>query len=379
MPREKTADRGLLPPGTKSDLYVETGGRCAHCGARIAYKSATIDHIIPISKGGADSRENLAILCGDCNSRKYNHVIDPAGYYRFLPKDRLAQVSRMFQDYLDSTEWLAWENLFRVDQFECRTACAIFVPKSRKIFMAPATVQVRKMLPAEAYDWLQLYRAHIRPADRCLVIEDPRDIEHPFYEISRNGKPIAVFECYMGVDDGLVSPEHLPCVMMNLFSHWDLEYRQFASEHTMLNIVWAVMSEIQDTLTRSAPRSLTAMAFKSVSSDRHVSAMLKVVPRKCMHPFAQTDFGKLDPDAKVIGFTTILFQGGSDDIRDLMEEAGVQKASQLYETADRAAMAKPIMDRLEEQPDDLKPDRMLYKDMNGSYTARKGRNKRKKK
>lgn len=39
----------------------------------------TVDHVIPLSKGGVDSPDNLALACFHCNRRKSNHLvgIDP--------------------------------------------------------------------------------------------------------------------------------------------------------------------------------------------------------------------------------------------------------------------------------------------------------------
>ena len=48
------------------------GGRCAYCGST---GKLTQDHVVPVSKGGPYTRENIIPVCGCCNSRKTNHDI----------------------------------------------------------------------------------------------------------------------------------------------------------------------------------------------------------------------------------------------------------------------------------------------------------------
>ncbi len=54
----------------KHVLYGEQEGNCKGCGVHFPFQNMTVDHLTPRSKGGADNRENLQLLCNSCNSRK---------------------------------------------------------------------------------------------------------------------------------------------------------------------------------------------------------------------------------------------------------------------------------------------------------------------
>lgn len=47
-------------------------GRCACCGEHCA--DLTLDHSLPLSKGGAHDNQNFQPLCKPCNSSKHNRV-----------------------------------------------------------------------------------------------------------------------------------------------------------------------------------------------------------------------------------------------------------------------------------------------------------------
>ena len=51
-------------------LYGQQRGDCAGCGNHYRAKDFAIDHIVPKSQGGPNTRDNLQLLCTHCNSTK---------------------------------------------------------------------------------------------------------------------------------------------------------------------------------------------------------------------------------------------------------------------------------------------------------------------
>ena len=51
-------------------LYEAYGKKCKFCSREIELNNSVFDHIIPISKGGPSSKENIAVICSTCNKVK---------------------------------------------------------------------------------------------------------------------------------------------------------------------------------------------------------------------------------------------------------------------------------------------------------------------
>ncbi len=45
-------------------------GRCYYCGRRVKPSELTMDHLIPLARGGRSVRENLVPACKECNNKK---------------------------------------------------------------------------------------------------------------------------------------------------------------------------------------------------------------------------------------------------------------------------------------------------------------------
>ena len=60
-----------IPQEVKTAVWQRDGGRCRQCGAQ---QYLEFDHIIPFSKGGASTVNNVQLLCRMCNSKKGAHI-----------------------------------------------------------------------------------------------------------------------------------------------------------------------------------------------------------------------------------------------------------------------------------------------------------------
>lgn len=60
-----------IPRDVQMEVFYRDGGKCVMCGAD---KYLEFDHIIPFSKGGANTVDNIQILCRACNQKKGSNI-----------------------------------------------------------------------------------------------------------------------------------------------------------------------------------------------------------------------------------------------------------------------------------------------------------------
>lgn len=63
--------RPPIPRDVVDTVWNRDGGKCVYCGSG---ENLHLDHIIPFSKGGDTSVENLQLLCQKCNLEKSNKI-----------------------------------------------------------------------------------------------------------------------------------------------------------------------------------------------------------------------------------------------------------------------------------------------------------------
>lgn len=115
MNRIKTTSRKQFTKEEKEFIRLTTNGRCAHCGKKLSIDECTVEHIIPLNKGGTNDHVNLIVLCETCNKAKDDLIADPIMYYPYISDLYTDSVQQMFEDYIKNVNYIDCHNILYVD------------------------------------------------------------------------------------------------------------------------------------------------------------------------------------------------------------------------------------------------------------------------
>ncbi len=64
---------------SRFNIYARDDSTCQYCGKRLPRSELNLDHVVPRSRGGSTSWENVVCSCIGCNLRKGGRTPDEAG------------------------------------------------------------------------------------------------------------------------------------------------------------------------------------------------------------------------------------------------------------------------------------------------------------
>lgn len=64
---------------SRGHIFLRDNYCCQYCGKQFAVKELTLDHVIPVKRGGPRTWENLVTSCKACNQRKGSKTPEEAG------------------------------------------------------------------------------------------------------------------------------------------------------------------------------------------------------------------------------------------------------------------------------------------------------------
>ncbi|MFN8850179.1 MAG: HNH endonuclease, partial [Inhella sp.] len=89
-------------------LFARDRHVCAYCGKRSPEDDLTREHIVPTSRGGADSWMNCITACRGCNAHKGNRLCEEVGmgllYLPYVPnlhEDMILRGRRILADQME--------------------------------------------------------------------------------------------------------------------------------------------------------------------------------------------------------------------------------------------------------------------------------------
>jgi 5-methylcytosine-specific restriction endonuclease McrA len=103
---------------SRRNIFKRDKNTCQYCNTKYAREDLTIDHVMPRSRGGKNTWDNLVIACYPCNARKRNRLPSEANMHLLrTPKSprwiahggvQFSQVKRLsWEKFVDKAYWEA--------------------------------------------------------------------------------------------------------------------------------------------------------------------------------------------------------------------------------------------------------------------------------
>lgn len=116
--RQKIEERNDFDYDERRVICRKSDNKCCHCGKEVYTNyGATVDHFIPLSKGGTNKPYNLVMLCEKCNKTKDNRILYPYNYLDYLHEEDKKKLTDYFESYIQSFEYIGRDNILACDEY----------------------------------------------------------------------------------------------------------------------------------------------------------------------------------------------------------------------------------------------------------------------
>lgn len=364
MARTRTENREYIPVHVRQQILHECNRICAHCGTPLYMgDNFTLEHVIPLNKGGKNNISNYVALCRPCNKAKSDDIVEPKRYYTYLPKEKLEKVQHTFEKYLETTDWLGYDNLFRTDQFDLITVIPVFT-KNKQIDV-PSTFHVEKVRREAAFEYLTLYTGRLSFEDKQLMVYDVNDINTPYYRLTKGPDTIMMVSAYIKKirinDDNTDNIIHL-----DIYANPDLKQKR-TTVPTIYNLMQMLLNEMQKTLMSRDRLTVIKTLIRTPSSDnlgvQILQELNRLEPKTYSMGYMYGDTGD-ESSGKILCLAATLFQGDYHDLKSMAKANGYDSIDEFCKNTDKSSMESTINDRLSTSKEirDHKPEKVKKKD-----------------
>ena len=115
--QQKYYNREQLTIEEKEDICHKSSNKCVYCGKPIfAGYQMTVDHFIPLDKGGSNQFINLLPSCEDCNHDKDNKIYN-IDKIKYLKPKHLEQLKGYVDSYMSIMDYCQRNRLLAYDEY----------------------------------------------------------------------------------------------------------------------------------------------------------------------------------------------------------------------------------------------------------------------
>lgn len=248
--QKKYYDREHFTLDEKEDICAKSGNKCAHCGTPIfAGYQMTVDHFIPLDKGGSNQMINLIPLCKDCNESKDNKLYSME-YIKYLKPKYKQQINDYLDSYVQVIDYCQRHRLLAYDEYN---RSILITPRNVRRKNKSVGVKSRYILKYATWDDLDKITDYlIRYLKKNEVLDSEEAARENIifwmqfgciYYVERNGEVttmIAMTIKQLGEDQDYRGIYNQP--MMYLFPYYQTEI----SEQIVLDLIYDIPKLICD-------------------------------------------------------------------------------------------------------------------------------------
>jgi len=92
----------------RRNIYARDNSKCQYCGKRFPTAELSLDHVIPRSRGGSNTWENIVCCCLKCNVRKGGRTPDEA-HMRLIARPAKPKRSPVITVKLADAKYRSWK------------------------------------------------------------------------------------------------------------------------------------------------------------------------------------------------------------------------------------------------------------------------------
>lgn len=107
-----------LPPRrikfTRKNIYRRDNNSCQYCGKRLSTEELNLEHVLPLSRGGKNTWENVVCSCIKCNMRKGSRTLEESGMWLVRKPKKPNWRTFVKSTFPADPKWNSWKEFLDV-------------------------------------------------------------------------------------------------------------------------------------------------------------------------------------------------------------------------------------------------------------------------